>query len=78
MRLISLTLAADTLNILAVVLTPCPSSNARRIRCTVNRVVLGLPRRLPDDRARSRPAITRSLIIARSNSLAAWHGPGCH
>ena len=49
--------------------TPRPSSNARRMRCTLNGVVLGLPRRLPDDRARSSPAITRSRIIARSNSL---------
>jgi hypothetical protein len=67
-RLTSLTLAADTFSSLAVSRTPRPSSNAERIRCTWNGVVLGLPRRLPDDRARSSPAITRSLIIARSNS----------
>ena len=69
MRLTSLTLAADTFSSLAVSRTPRPSSNARRMRCTWNGVVLGLPRRLPDDRARSSPAITRSRIIARSNSL---------
>ena len=69
MRLTSLTLAADTFSSLAVSRTPRPSSNARRMRCTWNGVVLGLPRRLPDDRARSSPASTRSRIIARSNSL---------
>ena len=42
---------------------------AARMRCTWNGVVLGLPKRLPDDLARSSPAITRSRIIARSNSL---------
>jgi hypothetical protein len=46
-----------------------PLVEAARIHCTVNSVVLGRPRRLPDDRARSSPASTRSLIIARSNSL---------
>ena len=69
MRLTSLTLAALTFSSRAVSRTPRPSSNARRMRCTWNGVVLGLPRRLPDDRARSSPAITRSRIIARSNSL---------
>ena len=69
MRLTSDTLAADTLSSPAVSRTPRPSSNAARMRCTWNGVVLGLPRRLPDNRARSRPAITRSRIIARSNSL---------
>ena len=34
--------------------------HCRRMRCTWNGVVLGLPQRLPDDRARSSPAITRS------------------
>jgi hypothetical protein len=55
-RLTSLTLAADTFSSLAVSRTPRPSSNAERIRCTWNGVVLGLPRRLPDDLARSSPA----------------------
>ena len=41
MRLISLTLAADTFSNRAVSRTPRPSSNACRIRCTVNGVVLG-------------------------------------
>jgi hypothetical protein len=53
----------------AVSLTPRPSFSAARMRSTVNGVVLGQPRRLPDDRARSKPAITRFQIIARSNSL---------
>jgi hypothetical protein len=69
MRLTSLTLAADTFSNRAVSRTPRPSSRAARIRCTVNCVVLGLPRRLPDDLARSRPTITRSRIIDLSNSL---------
>jgi hypothetical protein len=38
------------------------------MRCTVNGA-LGRPRRLPDDRARSGPAITLSRIIDCSNSL---------
>jgi hypothetical protein len=63
------TLAADTFNSRVVSRTPRPSSDARRMRCTVNGVVLGRPRRLPEDRARSSPASTRSLIIARSNPL---------
>jgi hypothetical protein len=62
-RLTSLTLAADTFSSLAVSRTPRPSSNARRMRCTWNGVVLGLPRRLPDDRARSSPASTPARIV---------------
>jgi hypothetical protein len=58
MRLISLTLAALTFSSRAVSRTPRPSSRAARIRPIWNGVVLGLPRRLPDDRARSKPAIT--------------------
>ena len=68
-RLTSLTLAADIFSSLAVSLTPHPSSRAARISSTRNGAVLGLPNRLPNDRARSSPAITRSRIIARSNSL---------
>ena len=68
MRRTSDTLAADTFSSRAVSRTPRPSSNAARIRSILNGVVLGLPRRLPDDRARSRPAITRSRIIDLSNS----------
>jgi hypothetical protein len=67
-RRTSHTLAALTFSRGAVALTPRPSSNAKRMRGTWNGVVLGLPRRLPDDRARSTPASTRSRIIARSNS----------
>ena len=68
-RRTSLTLAADTLSSRAVSRTPRPSSNARRMRCIWNGVVLGLPRRLPDDLARSSPANTRSRIH-RSLELA--------
>jgi hypothetical protein len=68
-RLTSLTLAALTFSSRAVSRTPRPSSSAARMRSILNGVVRGLPRRLPDDLARSSPAITRSRIIARSNSL---------
>ena len=73
-RRTSLTLVALTFRSLAVSLTPRPSFCAARMRSILNGVVLGLPRRLPDDRARSRPAITRSRIIARSNSLDTERG----
>jgi hypothetical protein len=59
-RRTSLTLAADTFNSRAVSRTPRPSSKAARIRCTLNGVVFGLSLRLPDDRARSSPAMTPS------------------
>jgi hypothetical protein len=45
--------AALTFSNLAVSRTPRPSSNAARVRCTLNDAVRGLPNRLPDDRARS-------------------------
>ena len=67
-RLTSLTLAALTFSSRAVSRTPRPSSRAARMRPILNGVVLGLPRRLPDDLARSSLASTRSRIIARSNS----------
>jgi hypothetical protein len=73
MRLTSDTLAGLTFNRRAVSRTPRPSSNARRMRCMIYGVVLGPPRRLPDALARSKPAITRSRIIARSNSLNTQH-----
>ena len=79
-RLTSLTLAADTFSSLAVSLTPRPSSNAARIRCTWNGVLRGLPRRLPDDRARSSPAITitdhRSLELAEHPQHPEQHPAG--
>jgi hypothetical protein len=67
--LISMTLAALTFNSRAVARIPRPSSNARRMRSTLMGGIRGRPRRLPDDRARSNPASTRSRIMARSNSL---------
>ena len=69
MRLTSDTLAALTFSSRAVSRTPRPSSSAARMRSILNGVVLGLPNRLPDALARSRPARTRSRIIDLSNSL---------
>jgi hypothetical protein len=81
MRLTSLTLAALTFNSRTVSRTPRPASRAARMRCTVNGVVLGLPRRLPDDRARSSPAITpvayhRPLELAGHAQHAEQHPAG--
>jgi hypothetical protein len=66
MRLTSDTLAAATLSSPAVSRTPRPSSNAARMRCTWNGVVLGLPRRyritVPDP---DRPSPGRESSRAR-------------
>ena len=63
------TVAADTFSSRAVSRTPRPSSNARRMRCTWNGVVRGLPNRLPARSRSIQPGHHAVADQARSNSL---------